>query len=116
MAATSSSESGRRVNNRRLARPTVYAWPRNRRTTVGTDGVACDVPPGGRRALHLHDLRREFGSRLLESSASVHVVRDVLGHADISQTSTYLSTNTAAVDAAFKQFEAHRKDCHTADT
>jgi integrase len=39
----------------------------------------------GIRGLHFHDLRREFGSRLLESGAAQHDVRDFLGHANITR-------------------------------
>ena len=45
------------------------------------------------RGLHFHDLRREFGCQLLEAGASLHLVRDYLGHANITRTNTYLSTN-----------------------
>jgi integrase len=44
--------------------------------------------------LHFHDLRREFGSRVLESGSSLIEARDLLGHANISQTSTYLQSTT----------------------
>jgi site-specific recombinase XerC len=37
--------------------------------------------------LHLHDLRREFASRLLEASANLHNVQLFLGHASITTTS-----------------------------
>lgn len=66
--------------------------------------------------LHFHDLRREFGSRLLESGASQHVVRDFLGHASISTTSRYLATTPTTLEAAMKHFEQHRKDSHTTVT
>lgn len=42
----------------------------------------------GIRDLHFHDLRREFASRLLESSAGLHDVQLFLGHANGTQTST----------------------------
>jgi integrase len=38
--------------------------------------------------LHLHDLRREAGSRWLEGGVPLHTVRDWLGHTSIAQTST----------------------------
>jgi site-specific recombinase XerC len=41
--------------------------------------------------LHFHDLRREFGSRVLESGSSLIEACDLLGHANISQSSTYLN-------------------------
>jgi integrase len=37
----------------------------------------------GIRDLHFHDLRREFASRLLESSAGLHDVQLFLGHANV---------------------------------
>ena len=47
--------------------------------------------------LHFHDLRREFGSRVLESGSSLIEARDLLGHANISQTSTYLQSTAKAL-------------------
>ena len=43
--------------------------------------------------LHLHDLRREFGSRLMESGARDHEVKEWLGHANVTTTSRYLKTS-----------------------
>ena len=42
--------------------------------------------------LQVLDLRREFGSRLRESGASDHDVRDFLGHANSTTTSRYLAS------------------------
>jgi integrase len=60
--------------------------------------------------LHFHDLRREFGSRLLESGPAQHDVRDFLGQANITTTSRYLRSTPlrleralAVMDAAFAQ-------------
>jgi hypothetical protein len=44
--------------------------------------------------LHFHDLRHEAGSRLLEQGWSLHDVNDMLGHADIKTTDTYLNSTT----------------------
>jgi integrase len=57
--------------------------------------------------LHFHDLRREFASRLLESGASDHEVRDWLGHANITTTSRYLSTTRVRLQRARAKFETH---------
>ena len=51
--------------------------------------------------LHLHDLRAEFGSRMLEADVPLHLVRDSLGHANVSMTSTYLRSRTDSLDAAY---------------
>src|SRR5450759_150207 len=55
---------------------------------------ACDAP--GITNLHMHDLRREFASRLLESGANTALVRDWLGHASLTMTSRYLATTASA--------------------
>jgi integrase len=41
--------------------------------------------------LHFHDPRHEAGSRLLEVGWPLHHVQEMLGHANVSQTSTYLN-------------------------
>ena len=58
--------------------------------------------------LRFHDLRREFASRLLESGAPQHVVRDFLGHANITTTSRYLATTPTMLEHAVHRFEEHQ--------
>jgi integrase len=53
--------------------------------------------------LHFHDLRREFASRLLESSADLHDVRDFLGHAAITTTSRYLQCTPTRLERALER-------------
>lgn len=59
----------------------------------------------GIQDLHFHDLRREFASRLRESGASDHDVRDWLGHANIATTSRYLATTRTRLQLVRKSFE-----------
>jgi Phage integrase family len=59
--------------------------------------------------LHFHDLRREFGSRVLESGSSLIEARDLLGHANISQTSTYLQSTAKALGVPIERKEAHER-------
>ena len=40
--------------------------------------------------LHFHDLRHEAGCRTLERGWPLHHIQEMLGHANLSQTSTYL--------------------------
>ena len=40
--------------------------------------------------LHFHDLRHEAGCRWLEAGWPIHHVQEMLGHANLSQTDTYL--------------------------
>ena len=56
--------------------------------------------------LHFHDLRRECGSRWLEGGVQLHKIQAWLGHANISQTSTYLMSESANDDDAMRAFEA----------
>ena len=55
--------------------------------------------------LHFHDLRREAGSRWIEGGVPIHTVRDWLGHANVSQTSTYLAGVTQSAHDAMRRFE-----------
>jgi integrase len=55
--------------------------------------------------LNFHDLRREFASRLLESGASEHDVRDFLGHANITTTSRYLQSSALRLERALAHME-----------
>ena len=59
--------------------------------------------------LHFHDLRREFGSRVLESGSSTLDARDLLGHANISQTSTYLKSTVKKLESAIERKEEHER-------
>jgi integrase len=60
--------------------------------------------------LHLHDLRAEAGSQLLEAGVPVHVVRDALGHGSVAMTSTYLRGRSDALAAAYrKRHAAHAR-------
>jgi len=58
--------------------------------------------------LHLHDLRREAGSRWLEGGVPLHTIRDWLGHTSIAQTSTYLAGTMRSQHDAMAAFEARK--------
>ena len=48
--------------------------------------------------LKFHDLRHEAGSRFIEAGWPVHQVQEMLGHADLKQTSTYLNVDARGVE------------------
>ena len=60
----------------------------------------------GISGLQIRDLRREFASRLRESGASDHDVRDFLGHANITTTSRYLASTPLRLEQALANLEA----------
>ena len=60
----------------------------------------------GISGLQIRDVRREFASRLRESGASDHDVRDFLGHANITTTSRYLASTPVRLEQALANLEA----------
>ena len=59
--------------------------------------------------LHMHDLRREAGSRLLERGADLHTVQLFLDHANISTSSRYLRPSKLALHTTIKRIDARRE-------
>ena len=55
--------------------------------------------------LTFHDLRREFGCRLIESGAGLHDAREFLGHANISTTSRYLRASALSLEKAIERLD-----------
>ena len=53
--------------------------------------------------LHMHDLRREAGSRLLERGADLHTVQLFLDHANISTSSRYLKPSKLALHTTIRE-------------
>jgi integrase len=60
----------------------------------------------GITGLHVHDLRREFACRLLESGAGLHDLKRFLGHANITTTSTYLESTPVRMAKAVERLHA----------
>jgi hypothetical protein len=55
--------------------------------------------------LRFHDLRHEAGSRWLEGGWPIHHVKEMLGHANISQTDTYLNVGRLGLHESMKRFD-----------
>jgi integrase len=55
--------------------------------------------------LRFHDLRHEAGSRWLEGGWPIHHVKEMLGHANISQTDTYLNVGRMGLHESMKRFD-----------
>ena len=54
--------------------------------------------------LHFHDLRHEAGSRMVDRGWPVSHVQVMLGHANLSQTSTYLNLTENSLQDSMKRF------------
>lgn len=57
------------------------------------------------KGLHFHDLRREAGSRWMDAGVPLHRIQAWLGHANVSQTSTYLAATGGGDADAMRAFE-----------
>jgi integrase len=55
--------------------------------------------------LHFHDLRREAGSRWMDAGIPLATIQRWLGHANISQTSTYLGASLGSDERDMQAFE-----------
>ena len=58
--------------------------------------------------LKFHDLRHEAGSRFIEAGWPVHQVQEILGHADLKQTSTYLNVTLEGLKASMRALDEAR--------
>jgi integrase len=58
--------------------------------------------------LPFHDLRHEAGSRLLEAGWPLHHVQEMLGNANVSQTSTYLNATKIGLQESMRRFDDSR--------
>ena len=61
--------------------------------------------------LRFHDLRHEAGSRWLEAGMPLHHVKELLGHANISTTDTYLNAGRIHLHESMLRLEAEGKVC-----
>lgn len=59
----------------------------------------------GITGLNFHDLRREFGSRLLEGGVDLLTVSRALGHSSVTTTNTYLHADKTQVVDTLVQFQ-----------
>jgi len=58
--------------------------------------------------LRFHDLRHEAGSHLIEEGGPIHHVKNMLGHQDLSQTSTYLNATDAGMQESMRRRDERR--------
>jgi integrase/recombinase XerD len=54
--------------------------------------------------IHFHTLRHSFASNLVQRGASLYVVKELMGHSDISTTQVYSHLNTESLISAIRLF------------
>jgi integrase len=59
--------------------------------------------------LHFHDLRHEGASRLLEAGWPLHHIQEMLGHASLEQTSTYLNVQRGGLQESMRRLDQMRE-------
>jgi integrase len=64
----------------------------------------------GIEGLHFHDLRREFGSRLLDSGVPLTTIQTYLGHTSVTTTAKYLEADQLLVATAVDAIERNWSD------
>jgi integrase len=71
------------------------------------NGTLAPVSRAALRAidLHFHDLRHEAGCRWLEAGWPIHHVQEMLGHRNLSQTSTYLHAAEGGLQDSMRRFD-----------
>ncbi len=59
--------------------------------------------------IHFHSLRHSFASILVQKGASIYVVKELIGHSDISTTQIYSHTNLENLRNAIQKLNAAYK-------
>ena len=106
-------ELGQRVENVKRAWETCVLKAHGHEPVWQKTGLA----PGSRTALkainlHFHDLRHEGASRLLEAGWPLHHVQEMLGHASLEQTSTYLNVQHGGLRESMRRIDEGRSRCN----
>ena len=103
-------EVGRRLSNQQKAWESAVLKAHGHTPTWVHGGLS----PASRDAyrtldLHFHDLRHEAGSRWLEQGLPLHHMKELLGHASISTTDTYLNASRIHLHKSMLDMEQRRK-------
>jgi integrase len=99
------NEAGERIKSIKTAWQTCVLKAHNKPVERTTTHALTPASQAALREidLHEHDLRREAGSRLLESGWQLHEVQLMLGHTNISQTSDYLQASRILLQQRARQ-------------
>ena len=103
-------EVGRRLTSQQKAWETAVLKAHGHSPTWVRHGLSPDSRDAYRTIdLHFHDLRHEAGSRWLEQGLPLHHVKELLGHASISTTDTYLNASRIHLRESMLEMEKRGK-------
>jgi integrase len=71
-----------------LVTPWVFGWEKGKITTIKTSWTTA-LKRSGIKDFRVHDLRHTFASWLVMQGESIYVVKELLGHASVTQTEIY---------------------------
>ena len=105
------NEVGERLKNYQKAWSTLRLRALDHGPHWGPNGrfLPCCREQLAKMNLHMHDLRREAGSRLLERGADLHTVQQFLDHANISTSSRYLKPSKLALHTTIRRIDKQRR-------
>jgi integrase len=105
------NEVGERLNNYQKAWSTLRLRASGHGPHWGSNGkfLPCCSGQLAKMNLHMHALRREAGSRLLERGADLHTVQQFLDHANISTSSRYLKPSKLALHTTIRRIDEQRR-------
>jgi integrase len=101
--------AGRKVGNIKRAWETALLKAHGRKPEWVSGRLSSAARTGLRTIdLHFHDLRHEAGCRWLENGVPLHHVQELLGHTNLSQTSTYLHASEFGLRESMRRYDVSR--------
>ncbi len=85
-------------SGRPITRQTIHLFIKTYAKTCGLEGVSA------------HTLRHSFATHLVQNSADIRTVQQMLGHADISTTQIYTHMTDAHLKRSYERFHPRAKD------
>lgn len=86
-----------------LRSPWVFGWRQGQRITTFKTSWSSALRRAGIENFRIHDLRHTFASWLVMQGESLYVVKDLLGHASVTQTEIYAHLAPSVAAAAVQR-------------
>lgn len=87
-----------------LSKDSDYILPRLNPRTI-TMGVTRAAKKAGIPDFHLHDLRHDFASRLVQAGVGINLIKQAMGHTNIASTMRYAHASIETMTTALRNLE-----------